>query len=97
MRFFRALLTETKDKYVQQTSRPESQIHNYEEEIRSYYQRSIGNLQTNIQQQDSSLKHFYKTESSSLGSGRPISSVIDQYVERNKRLNCKSAKTVQAY
>ncbi|CAH0726959.1 unnamed protein product, partial [Brenthis ino] len=90
----RALLTETRDKYVQQTSRPESQIRNYEEEVRSYYQRSLGSLQTNIQQQDSSLKHFYKTESSSLGSGRLISSVIDQYVERNKRLNSKSAKSV---
>ncbi|XP_050344410.1 uncharacterized protein LOC126769589 [Nymphalis io] len=82
----RTFCSETKDNYIQQTSRSESRIHNYEEEVRSEYQRSIANLQTSSQQQQSDINYLYTTENSHIGSGRPICSIIDQHFEKNKKL-----------
>nr|XP_026494605.1 uncharacterized protein LOC113399642 [Vanessa tameamea] len=82
----RSFCTEARDNYIQQNSRLESRIHNYEEEVRSEYQRSIAKLQTSTQHEQSAMKYLNTTEYSHIGSRRPICSMIDQYFENNKKL-----------
>ncbi|KAG6440959.1 hypothetical protein O3G_MSEX001589 [Manduca sexta] len=81
--------TESRDNYVKQTSRPESKIHNDEEEVRGYYQRAIANLQTNIREQHSVVNEKYFSENTQYGSRKPLCSVFDPYVEKNRRLEHK--------
>lgn len=69
-----------------QTTRPESQIHNYEEEVRSLYKRAIANLQTNASEEHATVLKRYSTEGTTVGSTKPLCSVLDQHVEKNKRL-----------
>nr|XP_034833065.1 uncharacterized protein LOC117989763 [Maniola hyperantus] len=86
----RTFRTEVRDNYVEQTFWPEAQIHNFDEEVRSQYQRAIASLQTNVKQEDSTIQHLYTTENTHFGSRKPICSVLDQFVEKNKRLFGKS-------
>lgn len=89
----RTFRTETRDNYTQQSSQPISQIYyDNETEARSEYKRSIAKLQTNTQQEQSSVKLFYTTENSHIGSGEPICSIIDQYLKKNKKLEMREIK-----
>lgn len=75
---------------MQPTSRSESQIHNYEEEVRSLYQRAVANLQTNEQEEDASVVGRYTTEGATVGAKKPLCSVLDQFKENNVRLEGKN-------
>lgn len=89
----RAFRTETRDNYTQQSSQPISQIYyDNEREARSEYKRSIAKLHTNTQQEQSSVKLFYTTENTHIGSGEPICSIIDQYFHKNKKLEMREIK-----
>lgn len=72
------------------SSRTESQIYNNEEEIKKYYKKSTAKLETNIPQQNSAIKLLYKTENNVIGLRKPVCSVIDQFIKKNKRLDMKS-------
>ncbi|KAJ8719539.1 hypothetical protein PYW08_011714 [Mythimna loreyi] len=82
--------TEVRDNFIPPTLQPVSQIHNYEEEARSYYEKSIANLSTNIKEEYDAFQKEYSTENSVVGSRKPICSVLDQFTEKNKRLERKS-------
>lgn len=90
--FFRSFRTETRDNYVPQTARSESQIHNAEEEVRTYYERSLAQLPTNEQLEHATIQKLYSPENSQIGSGKPLCSAIDQYIEKNKRLERNSMR-----
>ncbi|KOB54182.1 Serine/threonine-protein kinase-like protein, partial [Operophtera brumata] len=64
----------------------ESQIHDFEEEVRSSYERSLASLQTNGQQEHSTIQGTYAPESTQIGSRKPICAVFDPYKHMNKRL-----------
>ncbi|XP_072933337.1 uncharacterized protein [Epargyreus clarus] len=78
--------TESRDNYVKPTAHPTSQIHNYEEEVRSAYQRAAGQLSTNIPQEDKIMVQNYCTEYSTTASGKPTCAVFDPFVRKNRRL-----------
>ncbi|CAH0686321.1 unnamed protein product [Spodoptera exigua] len=84
--------TEARDNYIPPTLKPVSQIHNYEEEARSFYEKSVAHLSTNISEEYDAFQNQYSTENSVVGSERPICSVLDQYIEKNKRLERKSVQ-----
>ncbi|XP_022827069.1 uncharacterized protein LOC111356814 [Spodoptera litura] len=84
--------TEARDNYIPPTLQPVSQIHNYEEEARSFYEKSVAQLSTNISEEYDAFQKEYSTENSVVGSRRPICSVLDQYIEKNKRLERKSVQ-----
>ncbi|CAH2090289.1 unnamed protein product [Euphydryas editha] len=88
----RTFHTETMDNFTQPSSRSKSQICDEEKEVRSHFQRCIANLKTNAQQEQFSIKHFYTTENSHVGSGKPICSIIDQHFEKNKKLEQREKK-----
>lgn len=86
----RTFRTEARDNYIPPILQPASQIHNYEEEARSYYEKSLASLSTNIPEEYNAFQKKYSTENSVVGSRRPVSSVLDQYIEKNKKLERKS-------
>ncbi|XP_049875576.1 uncharacterized protein LOC126373461 [Pectinophora gossypiella] len=84
-----AFRTEVKDNYTPITTRPDSRIHNSEAEVRSMYQRALADLPTNIDVEYSAYLQDYRTENSTVGSGKPLCTIIDQYPEMNKRLEIR--------
>ncbi|XP_075977095.1 uncharacterized protein LOC142977218 [Anticarsia gemmatalis] len=84
--------TEVRDNFIAPILQPASQIHNYEEDVRSYYEKRLANLNANTQEEYTAFKKQYSTENSVVGSGKPICSVFDQFTEKNKRLERKSMR-----
>lgn len=56
------------------------------EKVNSKYQRAIGKLKTKSPYEDAIMQKTYVTESSTVGSRKPICSVFEQCVNKNKRL-----------
>ncbi|XP_063365158.1 uncharacterized protein LOC134653695 [Cydia amplana] len=84
--------TEVRDNYVSPASQPGSNIRDLEEQVQTYYQRSIANLQTNAHYEHSTVKEKFASETSQIGTGKPICSVLDQFKEKNKRLQLKNTR-----
>ncbi|XP_048483463.1 uncharacterized protein LOC125489913 [Plutella xylostella] len=74
--------TETRDNYT----KPDRNIHNFEDDVQNYYQQRTSNLPTNISIENLVINN-YCTEAGHLGSGRKICTALDQYIEKNKRLD----------
>ncbi|XP_045500083.1 uncharacterized protein LOC123697585 [Colias croceus] len=78
--------TETRDNFKTVQSRPESEVYDFEDRIRNFYQSSIAHLQSNIPEEQSLIQANYCTENSTVGSRKPLCSVFDPYTEKNKRV-----------
>ncbi|XP_052750318.1 uncharacterized protein LOC113511460 [Galleria mellonella] len=81
----RTFRTEVRDNYVPQSLN----IENLDEQVRTYYKRRIAKLPTRVQHEQTTIQDAYKTEYTQIGSDKPICSIFDPYIERNKRLQAK--------
>ncbi|XP_063538688.1 uncharacterized protein LOC134747941 [Cydia strobilella] len=81
--------TEVRDNYVSPPSQAGSNIRDLEEQVQTYYKRNIANLETNAHYEHSTKEKF-ASETSQIGTGKPICSVLDQFKEKNKKLIMQS-------
>ncbi|RVE46988.1 hypothetical protein evm_008372 [Chilo suppressalis] len=85
--------TETRDNYTPQSARLSSFIENLEADVRSQYVRDASSLQTNDVNEQKILQQAYNSETSDvIGTGRPICTVLDQYVRKNRKLERRMLK-----
>ncbi|CAG9788069.1 unnamed protein product [Diatraea saccharalis] len=85
--------TETRDNYRSESAHLSSFVDNPEEDVRNYYSRRARNLPTNDVNEQATIQQSYNSETSHvIGTGRPICTVLDQYVKKNKRLERKMLK-----
>ncbi|XP_073946108.1 uncharacterized protein [Choristoneura fumiferana] len=84
--------TEVRDNYAIPSSLPGSKIRDFDSLVKSFYQRRIADLQTNIHYEHSTSKEKFASETAQIGTGKPLCSVIDQFKEKNKRLELKSMR-----
>ncbi|XP_045537035.1 uncharacterized protein LOC106719799 [Papilio machaon] len=83
--------TEAKDNYGFNTHQKDIKIEKHEE-VSTKYQRAIGKLKTNSPYEDALMQGTYVTESSTIGSRKPICSVFEQCADKNKRLMSRLEK-----
>ncbi|XP_059061712.1 uncharacterized protein LOC131854605 [Achroia grisella] len=81
----RTFRTEVRDNYTPQSSN----IGDLDDEVRTYYKRRVAKLSTRSHQEQTAIQTAYKSENTQIGSDKPLCSILDPYVERNKRLQAK--------
>ncbi|KAL0828891.1 hypothetical protein ABMA28_003796 [Loxostege sticticalis] len=85
-----AFRTETRDNYRPESVRTSTHVDHLEEDVRNYFHRSVAHLPTNAPKEYSAVVRNYKSETSQIGTGKPVCSVLNQHVEKNRRLERKS-------
>ncbi|XP_063828510.1 uncharacterized protein LOC135077908 [Ostrinia nubilalis] len=82
--------TEARDNYRPQSVRMLSHVEHLEEDVRNYYHRLVAGLPTNAPAEYTATLKNYRSETTHMGTGRPICSALDQHVEKNIRLERRS-------